>query len=104
MSTAAFMMKLRKLGVELRVDDDKLVCNAPKSVLTPALRDELSSRKAEFIDFLQTAATVAANDSRLIETGDRDGCPGRDTTPGAGKRCVQAGRCGVSSVYRRSDV
>jgi len=67
------MTELRKLGVELSVDSDKLVCNAPKGVLTPKLQAELASRKAEFITFLQTAATVAANDSQPINVTLHEG-------------------------------
>jgi amino acid adenylation domain-containing protein len=66
------MTELRKLGVELRVDRDKLVCNAPKGVLTPELQAELASRKAEFITFLQTTATAAANDSQPIHKASHE--------------------------------
>ena len=69
------MTELRKLGVQLKVNSDKLVCDAPKGVLTPALRAELASRKSEFITFLQTAETAAANDSQQIRTAPRDGHP-----------------------------
>ena len=67
------MTELRKLGVELRVDRDKLVCNAPKGVLTPELQAELASRKAEFITFLQATATAAANDSQPIHSASHEG-------------------------------
>ncbi len=69
------MMELRKLGMQLKVDSDKLVCDAPKGVLTPELRAELASRKSEFIAFLRSAETAAANDSQQIKTAPRDGHP-----------------------------
>jgi aspartate racemase len=69
------MTELRKLGVQLKVDSDKLICDAPKGVLTPALRAELASRKSEFITFLQTAESAAANDSQQIKNMPRDGHP-----------------------------
>ena len=75
MSTSKFMTELRELGIELRVDSDNLVCNAPKGVLTPELQAELAFRKSEFINFLQTAATVAANDSQPLALAVRDGHP-----------------------------
>ena len=75
MTTAAFMTELQKLGVELKVDGDKLLCNAPKGVLTPNVQAELASRKAELITFLQTQATHPANDRRSAELNDNDSSP-----------------------------
>lgn len=73
MTLAAYMTELRRLGVELKVDRDKLVCNAPKGVLTPEMQVELTSRKAELITFLQSASTVPANDTHTFDDEKREG-------------------------------
>jgi len=52
-----FMSYLRSLDVKLWVTDDRLHCSAPKGVLTPALRAELTERKAEVMAFLRSAET-----------------------------------------------
>ena len=47
-----FMVKLARLDIKLWLEVDRLRCNAPKGVLTPSLKTQLSDRKAEIIDFL----------------------------------------------------
>ena len=51
-TTYAFLTHLRNLDIELFADGEKLRCNAPPGVITPALQAELAERKAEIMDFL----------------------------------------------------
>ncbi|HEX6292329.1 MAG TPA: amino acid adenylation domain-containing protein [Herpetosiphonaceae bacterium] len=53
MSADALLSYLRGLGVEFWTDGDRLRCNAPKGVLTPALRTELAEHKAALIALLR---------------------------------------------------
>jgi amino acid adenylation domain-containing protein len=65
MSIVEFLSHLRKLGVQLQVHEDQLRLDAPKGVLTPALKAELASRKEEILLFLKTveadARTITSN-------------------------------------------
>ncbi|HEY9734989.1 MAG TPA: condensation domain-containing protein, partial [Trichocoleus sp.] len=67
---AEFLAQLRRLDVQLLVEENegqptadlRLRCNAPAGRLTPELRQELASRKAEILAFLhppQEAASVS---------------------------------------------
>ena len=51
-----FLSFLRDRGVRLAAEGDRLACNAPKGVLTPELKAELSSRKIDLIEFLTNAS------------------------------------------------
>ena len=55
MNTVEFLSYLRSLDIQVFIADDRLRCNAPEGVLTPALRTEISGRKAEIISFLRQA-------------------------------------------------
>lgn len=50
--TIELMAKLSRLDIKLWLDGERLRCNAPKGVLTPAVKTQLRDRKAEIIDFL----------------------------------------------------
>ena len=66
-----FLSFLRDLGVSvLRWMGDRLACNAPKGVLTPELKTELSSRKIELIEFLTHANLRGTPHARLIRKLD----------------------------------
>ncbi|MEL4894894.1 thioester reductase domain-containing protein [Crocosphaera sp. Alani8] len=54
-----FLGELEALDIKLRLDGDRLRCNAPKGVLTPAIQGELKARKPEIIAFLTPAKTQA---------------------------------------------
>ncbi|HVR95061.1 MAG TPA: condensation domain-containing protein, partial [Thermoanaerobaculia bacterium] len=60
MSASELLYRLRGLGVEVWSEGETLRLNAPVGVLTPALRAELSQRKAEILGFLGRAARSAA--------------------------------------------
>lgn len=47
-----FLAELCRRDVKLWADGDRLRCNAPKGTLTPALKAQLSDRKAEILQFL----------------------------------------------------
>ena len=53
MNTLDFLSRLRKLGINLSVEDQKLRLNAPQGVLTPSLKAELKNRKIELLNFLR---------------------------------------------------
>ncbi|MBD2483967.1 non-ribosomal peptide synthetase [Planktothrix sp. FACHB-1365] len=55
MNTIEFVNHLRKLNIKLFLEGDRLRCKAPEGILTPALKSEISDRKAEIISFLQQA-------------------------------------------------
>lgn len=45
---------LRSRGIELRLENTKLVCDAPKGAITAALMQQIERDKAEIVRFLQT--------------------------------------------------
>lgn len=67
------LLFLRSADVKLWVDGERLRCNAPQGVLTPALQAELSEKKAEIITLLQKglAATRLNMDSIAPVPRDR---------------------------------
>lgn len=56
MTTEAFLQQLRRRGVRVWADGDRVRVNAPQRVLTPQLEAELVERKAEIGEFLRAAA------------------------------------------------
>ena len=74
MNTADFLAHLRRLDVSVAVEQDRLNLNAPKDVLTPDLRAELSARKEDILAFLREAtAGVGTSAAFSIERVPRDG-------------------------------
>ena len=69
---ANLIAELGRLGAELRVDGDRLVCNAPSGALTTELQGRIRAHKAEIIAFLRDAEAEAAS-SRAIPRVSRDG-------------------------------
>ncbi|WP_414542078.1 amino acid adenylation domain-containing protein [Nostoc sp. CCY0012] len=55
-----FLSYIESLDIKLRVDGDRLYCNAPQGTLTPELSAELRERKIEILKFL-SAANLASN-------------------------------------------
>ncbi|MEG3918021.1 amino acid adenylation domain-containing protein [Microcoleus sp. T3_A4] len=55
MNTIEFVNHLRKLNIKLFLEGNRLRCKAPEGIITPALKAEISERKAEIISFLQQA-------------------------------------------------
>ncbi len=54
-STIEFLAKLHELGVELRVDGERLRLHAPKGVISATLKEQIADRKEEIILFLRNA-------------------------------------------------
>lgn len=53
MSIAEYLLNLRDSGIELRLEGEKLICNAPKGLSSADIMKELKLRKSEIISFLQ---------------------------------------------------
>lgn len=53
LTTVEFLSHLRGLGIDLQPAGDRLRFSAPKGVLTPALRQELSQRKADILRLIR---------------------------------------------------
>ena len=53
MTTNEFLERLSGLGIQLWAEGTKVRLNAPKGVLTPALRKEITHRKAEILTLLR---------------------------------------------------
>jgi len=53
MTSQEFVRHLRRLGVEIRASDGKLLVTAPVGAITPALQEQLRGRKAELLELLQ---------------------------------------------------
>ncbi len=73
MSVEEFLTTLRSLDVTLRVDGDQLRVSAPKSVLTPALREQLAERKAELLAYLRPVNGAAAPAAPPLRPAPRSG-------------------------------
>lgn len=71
MTTTEFLGKLRGLGIDLWVEDDRLCCSGPPESLTPALKTELKSRKLEVLNILQDARQGKRNKIPLPSVRDR---------------------------------
>ena len=58
-----FLSDLRTLGILLSADGERLICNAPKGVVTPEIRQGLADRKPEILAFLrESTSPVASSD------------------------------------------
>lgn len=71
MSAERLIDDLRRLGVELSQRDGKLVCNAPKGVLTDELRSRISQTKPDLLRLLRIE-TQGANSPDAIPIVSRD--------------------------------
>lgn len=56
MNTLEFIAFLHRLDIRLPVPDEQRRLDAPKGVLTPSLRAELSERKVELLEALGQAS------------------------------------------------
>jgi amino acid adenylation domain-containing protein len=73
MSTLDFLSKLRRSGVRLWIEGDKLRYSSPKGSLSPELRSELAERKAELIFFLRNTTLSGDTTMPQIEPVFRTG-------------------------------
>lgn len=74
LNVAEFLNDLRGRGIELRLDgEDRLVCNAPKAVMTPELCACIRDQKEDILAFLKPA--VRDNWSALVPINARGSRP-----------------------------
>ncbi|MEO1132052.1 MAG: hypothetical protein AAFX40_05015 [Cyanobacteria bacterium J06639_1] len=66
MTVRQLIDNLSQLGVDLRVTEDKLKIQAPKGVLTPELRAELTERKPEILALLREQQASAETESTCV--------------------------------------
>ena len=52
--TFKFLKKIRSLGIELTLDENKIRCKSPNGALTPEIRAELAKRKEEIVSFFKS--------------------------------------------------
>jgi amino acid adenylation domain-containing protein/non-ribosomal peptide synthase protein (TIGR01720 family)/FkbM family methyltransferase len=72
MSVGELIAHLREIDVRLWVEEGRLRFNAPRGVVTPALRDEITGRRAEIINFLESrraksSLSIARVEARGVE-------------------------------------
>ncbi len=70
MTVVQFLSDLRRLNINLWVEGNRLRYRAPQGTLTPALKAELSKRKAEILNFLTPATSQP-----LLPTSRNDKLP-----------------------------
>jgi predicted ATP-grasp superfamily ATP-dependent carboligase/thioesterase domain-containing protein len=66
LNTAAFLNELLSRDIRVSADGERLRCNAPAGALTPELRDELTRRKAEILEFLRKAGEIARQPEGIV--------------------------------------
>jgi thioesterase domain-containing protein len=62
----AFLDQLRSRDIRLRIEGDRLQCDAPAGMLTPELREELQQRKSEILEFLRSAERLAHQPRAIV--------------------------------------
>ncbi len=63
-SLIELLSDLRALGILLSVDGERLICNAPKGVVTPEIRKVLAERKPDILAFLRESTSSGARSDR----------------------------------------
>jgi amino acid adenylation domain-containing protein len=71
-NTVEFLSYLNDLDIQISAEGDRLRINAPKGVLTPALRTQLTERKADILTFLQQVQFAADGTPPRISPASRD--------------------------------
>ena len=66
-----FLAALQNLDVRVWNEGERLRVSAPPGVLTPQLRDELSARKAEILDFLSQTRVSKRHDAPILRPVSR---------------------------------
>lgn len=65
-NTAAFLSTLREHDIQVWTEAGQLRCSAPPGALTLELRDQLRQRKADILNFLDTADSLARQQRAII--------------------------------------
>jgi thioesterase domain-containing protein len=68
---AAFLEELRSRDIRLSAGGEELRCSAPAGALTPQLREQIRQRKAEILEFLRTAETIAGQPPAIVPVQPR---------------------------------
>ena len=61
-----FLARLREMNMTVRSEEGRLRVSAPPGVLTAELREELTARKAEILDFLRESRVFNGDDGPLL--------------------------------------
>ena len=72
MTTSELLSQLNELNVLVRADNGQLVVTGPKGVLTPALRAQLSERKAEIVKFLGNQTSSGRQKEPCLQPASRN--------------------------------
>jgi amino acid adenylation domain-containing protein len=75
LKTVELINRLHELGVELQAEGDRLICNAPKGVLTPELSASITERKSDILKFLQQVEAIDAMSAPELRRAPRSGNP-----------------------------
>lgn len=79
LSVEDFISHLQGLDIKIRVDNDRIHCNAPKDVMTPELRSLISKNKVRIIEYYkrigQTGAKIARITEPVLPVEKRDNLP-----------------------------
>ena len=68
------IFELRRQGVRIRLDGDRIHCDAPSGVMTPELTEQLRERKERIIEFLRKEmAASEPNQGVVVPTASRGG-------------------------------
>ncbi|HEU5199226.1 MAG TPA: hypothetical protein VFU32_06295, partial [Ktedonobacterales bacterium] len=73
MSVAEFLVELSQRGISVWAEGDQLHYRAAKDALTPALREELSQRKAAILAFLRQPPSLPVIDPPPLVPTKREG-------------------------------
>ncbi|HEY9297483.1 MAG TPA: condensation domain-containing protein, partial [Phormidium sp.] len=76
MKIVEFLSELRSLGIQIFLEGERLLCNAPEGILTPELRTEITQHKSEIISFLKsTSCTNSYTYAPIIPIGKNGNIP-----------------------------
>jgi TubC N-terminal docking domain/Thioesterase domain len=66
LNVPAFLGELLSRDIRLSADGGQLKCSAPPGALTPQLREQLRSRKAEILEFLRKSEAIARLPAAIV--------------------------------------
>ena len=76
-TTREFLTELSDQNIKLWREGDQLRCKAPKGVLTPVLVEQIQTRKADILSFLQQAQPIQPTPTEVarpvLQPGPQDG-------------------------------
>ncbi|HEX8988366.1 MAG TPA: thioesterase domain-containing protein [Rhodocyclaceae bacterium] len=79
---AAFLADLRRRDIRVWADGDRLHCDAPSGALTGELREQLRQRKADLLEFLRAAQSLALQERAIVPLQPHGERPGIFAVPG----------------------